>query len=66
MNNEGKSFEEIKTELVKCPIRRLVQYWGTGRGGGGVDFGHLHQRLKRELAHDFCKYDTPLDNIKFI
>ena len=62
MNNEGKSFEEIKTELVKCPNMSHPQVCG----GGGVDFGHLHQRLKRELAHDFCKYDTPLDNIKFI
>ena len=36
------------------------------RVSGWVDYGHFYLRPKRELANDFCKYNTPLDNLKFI
>ena len=33
---------------------------------GWVNFGHFYLRPKRELAHYFYKYNTPLYDLRFI
>ena len=33
------------------------------RVSGWVDYGHFYLRPKRELAHDFYKYNKTLDDL---
>ena len=54
----------IQTKKKTVPIVFFLIWKGWKIGW--VNFGHFYLRPKRELAHYFYKYNTPLYDLRFI